>query len=203
MKVSFDRFVVIFVLLFAVNTGYAAENLEKTEEATTSKPLTLTEAYTLTNTLPIKLIDLSEQLDDLTDTNVIFTKIQKLSSRVGELEWKTTTASTNPNLNAQQILSLDTKLVKLSVRIAKLNRRIESNIHALEILSNEWLANDTQLQKFTIQTSVQANLTDSLPTADSLDQIIKKAQQLIEEQVRPTLLAGKKNRGNSGEGLHT
>ncbi|MFT5729609.1 MAG: potassium efflux system protein [Desulforhopalus sp.] len=192
MKVSFDRFVVIFVLLFAVNTGYAAENLEKTEEATTSKPLTLTEAYTLTNTLPIKLIDLSKQLDDLVDTNVIFTKIQKLSSRVGELEWKTTTASTNPNLNAQQILSLDTKLVKLSVRIAKLNRRIESNIHALEILSNEWLANDTQLQKFIIQTSVQANLTDSLPTADSLDQIIKKAQQLIEEQVRPTLLAGKK-----------
>jgi len=46
MKVSFDRFVVIFVLIFSVNTGYTAENLEKTEEAATSKPLTLTEAYT-------------------------------------------------------------------------------------------------------------------------------------------------------------
>jgi hypothetical protein len=192
MKVSFDRFVVIFVLLFAVNTGYAAENLEKTEEAITSKPLTLTEAYTLANTLPKKLIDLSEQLEDLADTNVIFTKIQKLSSRVGELEWETTTASTNPNLNAQEILFLDTKLVKISVRIAKLNRRIESNIHALEILSNEWLANDTQLQKFITQTGAQAKLTDSLPTADSLVLIIKKAQQLIEEQIQPTLLAGKK-----------
>ena len=154
MKVLFDRFVVLFVLIFAVNTGYAAENLEKTEEVANSKPLTLTEAYTLTNTLPKKLIDLSEQLEDLPNSDVIFTKIQELSSRVEELEWETTTASTNPNLNAQEILSLDTKRVKISIRIAKLNRRIESNIHALEILSNEWLANDTQLQKFIIQTGV-------------------------------------------------
>jgi len=192
MKVSFDRFVLIIALIFAFNTGYAAENLEKNEEAATSKPLTLTEAYTLTNTLPKKVIDLSEQLEDLADTDVIFTKIQELSSKVEELEWETTTASTNPNLNAQKILSIDTKRVKISVRIAKLNRRIESNIHALEILSNEWLANDMQLQKFITQTGAQANLTDSLATADSLVQIIINAQQLIEEQIRPTLLAGKK-----------
>ena len=43
-----------------------------------------------------------------------------------------------------------------------------------------------------IQAAAQATLTDALPTADSLDQIIKKAQQFIEKQIRPTLLAGKK-----------
>jgi len=202
MKISFEKFVLIIVLIFAFNTGYAAENLkntekvaenlEKAEEAATSKPLTLTETYTLTNTLPKKLIDLRKQLDDLADTNVIFTKIQKLSSRVGELEWETTIATTNPDLNSHKLLSLETKLTKVDTRITKLSKRIESNIHSLEILSNEWLANDLQLRKFIVHTSTQANLTDSLPTADSLDQIIKKAQQLIEEQIRPTLLAGKK-----------
>ena len=45
---------------------------------------------------------------------------------------------------------------------------------------------------FMIQAAAQATLTDALPTADSLDQIIKKAQQFIEKQIRPTLLAGKK-----------
>lgn len=192
MKVSFDRFVLIFALIFAFNTGYAAENLEKTEEAATSKPLSLTETYTLTNTLPEKLIDLRKQVNELADTNVIFVQIQKLSSRVEELEWETTTAITNPNINSHELLSLDTKLTKINIRITKLNRRIKSNVHALEFVSNEWLVNEVQLQKFSVQTSAQANLTDYLPTVDSLDQIIKKAQQLIENQIQPTLLAGKK-----------
>jgi len=201
MIFGFDRFVLIFALIFAFNTGYAAESLKKTEnaaensekieEATSSKPLTLTETYTLTNTLPKKLFDLRKQVNKLTDTNVLFAQIQKLNSRVGELEWETTIATTNLDLNSHEILSLDTKLTKVDTRINKLNRRIESNIHALEILSDEWLANDAQLQKFIVQTSAQANMTGSLPTADSLEQIIKQAQQLIEEQIRPTLLAGK------------
>ena len=61
MKVLFDRFVVLFVLIFAVNTGYAAENLEKTEEAVTNKPLTLTEAYTVSETFDVGE-DLSSQV---------------------------------------------------------------------------------------------------------------------------------------------
>ena len=192
MKISFDKFVLIFALVFAFNTGYAAENAEKAEEAVTSKPLTLTETYTLTNTLPKELLDLHKQLDSLADTNVIFTKIQKLSSRVEELEWETTTAGTNPNINSHDLLSLDAKLAKINVLISKLNRRIESNIHILEILSNEWLANEVQLKNILVQTNVQPNLPDSLPTTDSLSQTIEKAQQLIEKQIHPTLLAGRK-----------
>jgi small-conductance mechanosensitive channel len=49
-----------------------------------------------------------------------------------------------------------------------------------------------QLQKYTAQTAAQTNLTDVLPTVETFDQIINNAQQLIEDQIRPTLLAGKK-----------
>jgi len=192
MKVCFDRIILVFVLIFAFSTGHAAETQELAEVVPANQPLSLTEKYTLSNTLPKQLIDLRKQVNKLADTNVIFARIQKLSSKVGELEWETTAAATNPNLNSYELLSLDTKLTKVDTRIAKLNKRIESNIHALEILSNEWLAYELQLQKFRIQNTAQANLTDSFPTVDSLDQIIKKAQQFIENQIRPTLLAGKK-----------
>ncbi|WP_319549873.1 mechanosensitive ion channel domain-containing protein [Desulfogranum marinum] len=202
MSISFNKCVLIFTLIFAFNTGYAAEKLNETEkvaenpgkaeEATTSKPLSLTETYTLINTLPKKLLNLRKQINDLANTKVIFARIQEVSSRVGELEWETTVATTTPDLNPHQLLSLDTKLTKIDKRITQLSKRIESNIHTLEILTDEWLANDIQLQKFIEHTSTQAKLVDTLPTADSLDQIIEKAQQLIEEQIHPTLLAGKK-----------
>ncbi len=193
MKVSFDIFGLIFALLFVFNIGYAAENPEKAEEAAPSKTLSLTETYTLTSTLPEKLIDLRKQVDNLVKPSVIFTQIQKISSKVEELEWETTTATTNPDPNSQELLSLASKLTKTNIRIAKLNKRIISNVHALEILSNEWLANKIQLQKIPVQTSEQTNVTDSLPTLDApLDQIVKTAQQFIEEQIQTTLLAGKK-----------
>ena len=77
MKVFVKMVILAFTLILAINTGYAAEKQEKEEEVVTSKPLTLTETYTLTNTLPRQLIYLRKQLDDLTNTNRIFTQIQK------------------------------------------------------------------------------------------------------------------------------
>ena len=192
MKVSFDRFALVFILIFTFNTGYAAEKLEKAEVVTTNQALSLTEKYTLTNTLPKQLIDLRKQVDKLADPNVVSAQIKKLSSKVKELEWETTIATTNPNLNSHDLLFLDTKLTKIETRIDKLNRRIESNIHDLEFLSNKWLANELQLQKFTVQNAAETDLTDALPTVETLNQIITNAQQLIDNKIRPTLLAGKK-----------
>ena len=191
MKVFVKIVILAFTLILATNTGYAAEKQEKEEEVVTSKPLTLTETYTLTNTLPRQLIDLRKYLDGLTNIKRIFTQIQKLSLKVEEVEWETTTTTTNPNLNSHELLSLDTKLTKVDSRIAKLNERIKSNIQTLEILSNEWSANELQLNKFKIQTTGQINLIDALPTVESLDQIIKDAQELLDNKIRPTLLAGK------------
>ena len=192
MKVCFDGFILFFALIFAFSTGHAAEKQETADMVPTDQPLSLTEKYTLSNKLPKQLIDLRKQVNKLANTNVSLAQIEKLSSKVKELEWETTTAATNPDLNSNELLYLDTKLNKVDTRIAKLNKRIESNIHALEILSNEWLAYEVQLQKFTIQNNAQADLTDFLPAVDSLDQIIKKAEQYIENKIRPTLLAGKK-----------
>ena len=192
MKVSFDRFVLVFTLIFTFNTGYAAEKIEKAEVVTTNQSLSLTEKYTLTNTLPKQLIDLRKQVDELADPNIVSAQIKKLSSKVKELEWETTIATTDPNLNSHDLLFLDTKLTKIETRIDKLNRRIESNIHDLEFLSNKWLANELQLQKFTVQNAAETDLTDALPTVETLNQIITNAQQLIDKKIRPTLLAGKK-----------
>jgi len=192
MKAFFKIVILAFTLIWAINTGYAAEKQEKEELVPANQPLSLTEKYTLSNTLPKQLIDLRKQVNKLADTNVIFARIQKIGLKVGELEWETTTAATNPNLNSYELLSLETKLNKVDTRIAKLNKRIESNIHTLEILSNKWITYELQLQKVTIHNNTQANLTDFLPAVDSLDQIIKKAHQFIDNQIRPTLLAGKK-----------
>jgi potassium efflux system protein len=194
MKVFFKIVILAFTLILAITSGYAAEKQEKEaegEEVVTSKPLTLTETYTLTNTLPRQLIDLRKQLSDLTSINRIFSQIQKLSLKVEELEWETTTTTTNPNLNSHELLSLDTKLTKVDSRIAKLNKRIKSNIQTLEILSNAWSANELQLNKFKTQTTGQINLIDALPTVESLEQITTDAQKLLDNKIRPTLLAGK------------
>ncbi len=108
MKFSLDRFILVFTLIFSFNTGYAAEKQDKVEEVPTSQTLSLTEKFTLTSTLPKQLIDLRKQVNELADTNVIFTQIEKLSSKVEELERETTTAITNPDLNSHELLSLDT-----------------------------------------------------------------------------------------------
>ena len=63
MKVSFDRFILVFTLIFTFNTGYAAEKTENPEVVTTNQALSLTEKYILTNTLPKQLIDLRKQVD--------------------------------------------------------------------------------------------------------------------------------------------
>lgn len=191
MKFLSNIFFLIFTLIFAFNTGYAAENLEKAEKATESQPLSLTEAYNLTRTLPKKLIEMRQQLDDLANINVIHTRIERLSSQIKELGWQATMAGTNSNLNVQERLSLVTNLKRINGRIAKLDRRIKSNIHTLEILSDEWLAHEMQLQNFPLKTSTKVNFSESLLTIDSLEQTINKAQQLIEEKIDPTLQAGK------------
>jgi len=193
MNVSFGKFILFFPLIFAFSTGYAADNQENTEDVETiNQDLSLIEIFTLTNTLPEELIDLRNQIDDLTDTTRISEKIPKLSTELGDLEWETTMATSNTNLSFHEISALDTKLAKVSARINKLNKTIKSNIHSLEILSQEWRTKKEKLQQIILQTKARPNLIDSLPTVDSLEKSIKAAQKLIQGQIRPNLLAGKK-----------
>lgn len=193
MNVSFGKFILFFLLIFAFSTGYAADEQEKTQNVETiNQDLSLIEIFTLTNTLPEELIDLRNQIDDLTDTASISVQIPKLSTELEDLEWETTMATSNTNLSFHEISALDTKLTKVSARINKLNKTIKSNVHSLEILSKEWLTKKEKIEKIIIQTKIQPNLTDSLPSVDSLEKSIKTAQRLIEGQIRPNLLTGKK-----------
>ena len=193
MNVSFGKFILFFLLIFIFSTGYAADEPEKTDNLETdNQDLSLIEIFNLTNTLPEALIDLRNQIGDLTDTTSISAQIPKLNSELGDLEWETTMATSNTNLSFHEISALDTKLTKVSARINKLNKTIKSNVHSLEIFSKEWIIKEETLQKIIIQTKTHPNLTDSLPAFDTLAKSINVAQKLIEEQIHPNLLAGKK-----------
>ena len=125
MNVSFGKSILFFLLIFAFSTGYAADKQEKTENVETiNQDMSLIEIFTLTNTLPEKLIDLRNQIDDLTDTTSISKQIPNLSTRLGDLEWETTMAASNTNLSFHQISALNAKLAKLSVRINRLNKML-------------------------------------------------------------------------------
>ena len=125
MNVSFGKSILFFLLIFAFRTGYAADNQEKTENVETiNQDMPLIEIFTLTNTLSEELIDLRNQIDDLTDTTSISKQIPNLSTRLGDLEWETTMAASNTNLSFHQISALNAKLAKLSVRINRLNKML-------------------------------------------------------------------------------
>ena len=118
MNVSFGKFILFFLLIFAFSTGYAADEQEKTQNVETiNQDLSLIEIFTLTNTLPEELIDLRNQIDDLTDTASISVQIPKLSTELEDLEWETTMATSNTNFSFHEISALDTKLTKVSARI--------------------------------------------------------------------------------------
>ena len=59
MNVSFGKFILFFLLIFAFSTGHAADEQEKKENVETlNQDMSLIEIFTLTNTLPEELIDL-------------------------------------------------------------------------------------------------------------------------------------------------
>ena len=193
MNVTFGNFVLVFLLIFSMGTTYAAEKQEQTKELEIiNQELSLIEIFTLTNLFPEELIDLQNEIEELTDTTSISLQIPKLSSELEELEWETTMAISDTNLSFHDISALDTKLMKVTGRIGKLNNTIKSNVRSLEVLSREWLNKKELIEKIIQQTKVQPDLLDSLPTVDSLEKSIQKAQTLIQEQIRPNLLAGKK-----------
>lgn len=190
---SLRLFPASFLLLFVVFchpllTGATEEQAEKNLEP--EQALSLISAYSWTNTLPRELIDLQNEVETTADLEAFKKELPGVSKQIDTLEWEAVSLKSNSNLTYHDLGSFQTKLVKINVELEKINEPIKIHIQQLEQLYKAWLGKEKQLQILIEQITADPDLHGSFPAVDSLTETIKTAKDLIEEQIKPNLLAG-------------
>lgn len=179
-------------LLLSVSLAAEEGNTEtKEQERTDEQKLGLIQIYTWANKLPKDLIDLRNDISALADLSTIQDKLPEITKQIDEeLQWQATTLSSNPNLTFHELTQFEAELAKLSARLNHYTSAINTNIEHLETWYRDWLAKQKEFEATIDQTEKNFELQDSLPDVLSLSEVIVSGKELIEEQLRPTLLAG-------------
>ncbi|MBT8333997.1 MAG: mechanosensitive ion channel [Deltaproteobacteria bacterium] len=181
------------VLMFFMPLQALSADEEKTPTTVTSQQaLSLIEINTWSNTLPRDLIDLQNNIETIANIAKIEEKLPTLEELIEELDWDATMAKSNPELRFDDLTALEATLRKISAEINSINKPIEKNVKELEIWYREWVDKESKLKEFSQQAAEITHLSDSLPDISSLANLIVKAKELIAEQIRPNLLAGRK-----------
>ncbi len=183
-------FLLLFILCSPVLSISAEELQEQALEP--DQALSIISAYSWTNTLPRELIDLQNDVEATKDLTSFNNTFDELSEQIEALEWEAVTLKSLPNLTHHDLISVETKLVKINARLDKLNKPIQSHIQHLEEWYKAWLGKEKQLNVLVEQIESDPELHESISTVESLAETIKTAKQLIEEQLRHNLLAGQK-----------
>ena len=181
-------FLLLVVLCSPVLSISAEEQQEKSLEPEQS--LSIISAYSWTNTLPRELIDLQNDVETASDLNPFKKSLPELSEQIDTLEWEVISLKSDPNLTYHDLISFETKLVKINSGLDKINDPINSHIKHLEKWYKDWLGKEKQLQVLIEQIKTDPELHVSFSGVDSLTETIEAAKQLIEEQIKPNLLAG-------------
>ncbi len=181
-------FLLLVVLCSPVLSISAEEPQEKSLEP--QQALSLISAYSWTNTLPRELIDLQNDVETTADLEPFKKALPELSEQIDTLEWEVVALKSNSNLTYHDLISFETKLVKISSGLDKINEPIQSHIQHLEEWYKAWLDKEKQLNVLIEQIKSDPELHDSFPSVESLTETIETAKQLIEEQIKPNLMAG-------------
>jgi len=163
---------------------------QKQEPLEPEEALSIISAYSWTNQLPRELIDLQNDVETTTDLSLLKNELPQFSEQIDTLEWEAVSLKSNSNLTYHDLISFDTKLVKINTALNRINKPIQSHIEHLEQWYKAWLKKEKQLSVLIEQIRSEPELHDSFPSVESLTEIIETAKQLIEEQIKPNLLAG-------------
>jgi len=170
---------------------------KKTLEAEQEKPLkaeqalSLISAYSWTNSLPRDLIDLQNDVDKIADLESIQKDLPEITKQIETMEWEALSLQSNSNLTYHDLISFESKLVKINIKLDQINKPIELHVQHLEEWYRTWLGKEKQLQRLLEQIEADPDLHDSFPEVKSLTDTIKTAKELVEQQISPNLLAGK------------
>ncbi|MCG6930447.1 MAG: mechanosensitive ion channel [Desulfofustis sp.] len=172
--------------VYAQEADAAAAHVEKTTE----QKLSLIELYTYANKLPKDLIDLKNGISTLPNLGNLRNSLPELSGQVEEFQWQATAHTANPNLSYLEISGFESELLKLSTKLKRLNTLITANIEQLDGWYREWIDKETEFDARIKEAEQAFEMQDSLPDLASLREIIANGKDLLEQHLRPTLLAG-------------
>jgi len=188
-------FVSLTLLLLVLTTflplaAQEAEQEQTPPERTTEQKLSLIEIYSWSNKLPKDLIDLRNDIDTLADLDYIQQALPDISEQIEDLQWQATTHTANPNLTYHEIALFESDLARLSARLRNYNAKISTNLDRLDGWFKQWLEKEKEVAKTIAHAEQNFELQDSLPDFFTLQEIIVSGKTLIEDHLRPTLLAG-------------
>ncbi len=184
--------VYIILLLVVLCSPVLSMSAEEQQEKSLApeQALSIISAYSWTNTLPRELIDLQNDVETASDLNPFKKSLPELSEQIDTLEWEVVSLKSDPNLTYHDLVSFETKLVKINSGLDKINDPINAHIKHLEKWYKDWLGKEKQLQALIEQIKTNPELHVAFSGVDSLTETIEAAKQLIEEQIKPNLLAG-------------
>lgn len=188
-----ERFLLSLFLIFAIFfplLSFSEEQKAVSHERTTEQKLSIIEICAWTNRLPKDLIDLKRMVEELEDISDLEEKLVEIEKQLQDLEWETTTFKSNPHLTGHDLGMLQAKIVKFGAKLEKTNKPVSHNIKTLEELYKDWILKEDQLLQILQTMEKDKGLHDILTSAENLHQLLDTAKTLIEDTLRPNLLAG-------------
>ena len=181
----------VFILMFSGAASCLAEETE--EQALKPKQaLSLIAYFSWTNSLPRDLIDLQNAVEETTGFIGVEKQLPEISTQIESLEWEAVALRSNPNLTYHDVISFESKLIRVKRQLTEINIPITSHIQTLETLYKNWLEKEQQVEEVIEQIEQDSELDEPLLDIEELRKTIKTAKDLIEQQLAPNLLAGQK-----------
>lgn len=205
MKPTFFDYRIICLALLCIHLFFPAlpvlaagpepEPANKIKVKDSEQALSLIEVFTWSNTLPRELVNLQNEVEDTPNLERLQVRLPELAAEIEKLDWEITMAMSNPTLSFHQLSSLDSRLVKIKLRLDLLDKPIKNSVRRLETLYKDWLSKEDTLHRLKeeLKKELEKNpeLDYSIPTIESLEEVLDSGKILIQEKIRPILVAGR------------
>ena len=175
----------------AAQTNSPAQATSSETDSETERKLGVIELFTLSNTLPRKLIDLQGSIEDMESASALLKKLPELEEIVEEMEWQVNIAVTTPDIGYHKLALLDSNIEKLKTRIDLLNRRVVTNVTFLQQRYMVWLNHEKEIEASVFSEMAEDGGPEISETAASVNETVVIAKNLIEETLATNLRAGK------------
>lgn len=186
------RIVLLCLLFLLGSVACQADDNPLAAKEPAAQILSLVEMYGISSTLSKELTDLRKKVAKTTE---VISPLDGLPGLVSELESLTREASraaANPHVSYHQVLSLESRLVKLNLQLQALSIPVTAHLKGLETRYRQWLEKQSLYKKLRMQANEQPGLDSSLKTVESLGEVINTGKNLIAQHIQQTILAGEK-----------
>jgi potassium efflux system protein len=190
------RIVLLCLLFLLGSVACQADDNPLAAKEPATQVLSLVEMYgmssTLSCTLSKELIDLRKKVAKTTEVIGLLDVLPGLVSELESLSREASRAAANPHVSYHQVLSLESRLVKLNLQLQALSIPVTAHLKGLETRYRQWLEKQSLYKKLRMQANEQPGMDSSLKTVESLGEVINAGKNLIEQHIQQTILAGEK-----------